>query len=377
MMGGRGFPPPVMQMDTMMKIFALKTVGVLFFVAGSLVCGCGKAKNETGEKTFAEMGIDDVIVQVNDSKLRKREVLIALDLNRQEIGKVHNIDANAAIEELQQELHSYVPRYISRRLLVDDAKRKKVVSEEYVSNRVEKAILKKAKKAGKTREQYLDGFKEGRELAERTFADYVWLNEGMATNIFPKFVVNDEFVSNYIAAIEQENEKITASNNMVRARLEKIRADILAGKTTFTNEAEKISIVNWDLGEVERMEFGSKALRDAAFTLKEGMISPPIEGEGVFSLIQVVKITPAVKNEKGRMVHPEKRHVYKMSLPMDDCVIVVPDAKQAFADLRRQSQEQAVGDYVTYLITNGENRIIWPHGTNLWVKAGTGADKKE
>ena len=342
-----------------------------------LIGGCGKGKHRTGEMTFAEMDNDDVIVQVNDSKLYKREVLIALGLNRSAMGNVSARDAKAAEEELYVELHSYVPRYISRRLLVDDAKRKKVVSEEYVSNRVEQAILRKAKKAGKTREQYLDDFKDGRELAERTFADYVWLNEGMATNIPPKFSVNAEFVTNFIAAIHQENAKIAASNDLIRARLENVRAEILAGKTSFTNEAEKISIVNWDLGEMERMEFGNKDLRDAAFTLKEGMISPPIQSEGEFSMIQVVKIIPAVKNDKGHVVHPEKRHVYKISLPVDDAVMVVPDPKQAYADLRRQSQEQAVGDYVTFLITNGQNRIVWPHGSNLWEKVEKKTNKGE
>ena len=92
-----------------MKNFAINAVAALILCV-SFVCGCDSKKSVTGDKTFAEMDIDDIIVQVNDSKLTKREVLIALELNRRAIGPVGKMDAKSVTEEMELELHSYSPR---------------------------------------------------------------------------------------------------------------------------------------------------------------------------------------------------------------------------------------------------------------------------
>lgn len=350
----------------MMNVFNANKI-LLPVISVLLTLGCSKEKDQNGDKTFAEMSGDDIIVEVNDSKLRKREVLIALGLNRVALDKTKSLEEQQKRDAMKHELLAYVPRYIFRRLLIDDTKARKTISEEYVSNCVAKAIQKNAKAQNKTPEEYLAGFKDGRSLVERNLADYVWLNAGMASNIPPKFVVNPQFVSNYLASVRQENEQIAASNAAMRATLEKIRENVLAGTAIFTNEAERISVEEWDLGEKERTEFYDKWMRNAAFSLKEGMVSPPFESEEEISMIQVAKVIPAVKNDKGKRVHPERRHIYKITLKRAQ-ELLEPDFVSASIDLSRQSREQAIEEYVGVLFTNGQNRIYWPHGTNLWEK---------
>lgn len=341
-----------------------------------ILVGCGKS-DLSSEKTFLEMKSDDVIVQVNDVPLYKRDVEIALGLNRRALDGMKGLDQKQIQEAMKRELLSYVPRFVFRRLLIDDAKRRATLDSEFVSNRVETALEKQALAQKKDKAKYLADLKDAAGYVRQNIEDYIWLNAEVATNIPPKMVVNAQFVSNYLAQIRIENAKIVASNDVIKASLERIRQDVMAGKVAFSNEAERVSEQPWDLGEMERTDFSDKALRDVAYSLKEGMVSPALENEdeGEIAILYVAKVIPAVKNDKGQRVHPEKRVIQKITVSAEPRVIE-PAFNEAFADLRRQLQEQAVEEYVEVLKTNGQNRIVWPHGTNLFSKAEVKKDDK-
>lgn len=344
----------------------MKTIVYLAVITSCVLSGCS-SKNE--EMTFVSLPDDAVIVKVNDNVLRKRDLLNYVALETRYASK--HLKGNEK-KESQQRIHddfiNFIPTYIEQRLLVDDAKKHAVLTEEEVNRQVNKMIDAAAKLRNLNREEFLEKFKDEESFMRESAATRIWISAHVASNIPPVVVTTPQIATNYVKMIEEDFAAVKSTNEAIRARLDGIRADCLAGKSVFTNIAAEISVEDWDLGEKERMEFDTASMRDAVFALKEGMISPVLESETDYFLLYVDKIIPAEKNKEGKTVHPERRRVYQMALLKEDYPLRLT-YEQAFQDLAYQFQMQAVKTYVDNLKTNGLNTIEWPYGKNLFNRA--------
>lgn len=347
----------------------MKSVVYFSLIAACAVCGC--SKNDYYGKAFGSLPDGAVIVKVNDHVLTKKDMLRFMDMEYRNAKNEKGMDNSQLERKLNDDFRKFVPTYISQTLLVDDAKRHAVLTEDEVNKRVDAMIDASAKAKGLSREDFLKRYKQDEWFVRESAAKQVWINAHVAANIPPLVVVTPQMVTNYLNVVDEEVVAAKSTNAATRARLDAMRADCLAGKSVFTNLAAKIDCDNWDFGELERSEFETAALRDVVFSLKEGMISPVLESEIDYFIVYLAQILPAEKNADGKVVQPERRHAYQIALPKADFPIKLT-FEQAYKDLMYQVQLQTLSKYVELLKTNGVNKIEWPNGTNIFNRVSAG-----
>ena len=334
----------------------------------ALLCGCGKdgKAEKKGETVYRSLKPDDIIVQVNDNILRKRDMERFWAMNLRAIKNVKSSEVNATQMKMQRDMMEYAPKFVDQMLLVDDAKRHKVLAETQVVERVEAMIDAAAKAKKMSKEAFVNQFGDSAWFVRQTAEIRTWINAHVATNIPPIVPVTPQAASNYLAVVNEETALVRATNEWKKATLAKIRKDVMSGKANFTNEAARISEDNWNLGDLERMEvdFGSE-IREQIFSVPGGIILEPTEDDECYRLIQVAKVIPGTKDEKGRLVDREKRRIYQIVLNKEDYPLQMT-LGQAYREIYHQLQMQAVQARVDLLKTNGQNKVVWPHGTNIW-----------
>lgn len=339
-------------------------IAIYFVIILSCVSfGCSKSN----QSTFAMLDDDAVIVRVNDEELTKGDIIRFIEMERRHAAKYTGQDRLAFERRIEKDFFNFVPGFIQQRLLVQDAKKCAVLTKEQAERNCEALFDLIAKSKNVSRDELLREDSKDNNFIRDAVERRVWIDAHIASNIPPAVAVTPLMVTNYLNLIKEETLASRRTNDSIRARLDGIRADCLAGKSSFTNIAEQLSRDEWDLGEMEASQFDTTSMRDAVFALKEGMISPVLESEDDFFLLYVAKIFSAVKNEDGKTVHPERRHVYQIALEKEGYPVQL-SYEQAYADLVCQLQEQALRNYVDDLKTNGVNRIEWPNGTNLFKK---------
>ena len=333
-----------------------------------VICGC--SKNEGKDATFNTLPDDAVIVKVNNHVLKKKDLLQFMEMEYRNAIQDKGMDKSQLNRRLDEDFKKFVPTYISQNLLVDDAKKHKVLSADDVARRVDAMIDAAAKAKKMTRKEFLERNKQDEWYVRASAEKRIWINAHTASNIPPDFVVTPQLVTNFLNLIETERAASQITNEAIRVRLEGIRADCLAGNLVFTNVAAQISSEDWDLGELERTQFDSAALRNAVFTLKEGMISPVLDIDESFAIVYLKKILPAERNKDGTILQHERRHAYQIVLEKADFPIPLT-YDQAFKDLAYQAQLRALTKYVEFLKTNGVNTIEWPNGSNLFKRVSS------
>ena len=341
----------------------------LEFLAGALVLAgllAGCRKGDGGERTYAEMAWKDVIVQVNDHKLRKGEMEEFWRMNLKMVAAMPKQEREAAHRRVVQDMLAYPRRFIDRALLVDEAKRLKVLTESQATVCSEILLSALAKSKGMTKDEFFAKYADTIWYHRKVAETRTWIDALTAKEIKVPVDVTPQVVSNYLGLIAEETVASQATNRANFAMLERLREDVRTGKAVFTNVADRISVDDWDIGEVTRRGFDASAtVRAAIFKAKSGDVVGPFENEEGYELYQVAEITPPEKDSQGREVQPESRYIYRIEIAKADEPVQM-DFKQAEADFNHQMLMAAINRRLELLKTNGVNKIVWPHGKNLW-----------
>ena len=196
-----------------------------------------------------------------------------------------------------------------------------------------------------------------------------YIDRLITKHIPPKAEVNDEFIQAFRNEVKRQNEASDRGNEKIRKELKQFKADVLAGKVKFEDQAvagegveSKPGQVVW--GVFERGSMDDPKVQAAAFALKAGEISDPVEDDDGIHLIKVYAIAAPEKNESGRVIQDEVRtlgHVYREKVPR---MIEDEDAIMR-KELRQQMQIQAINDFIQVSTTNGTARIEYPHGKGV------------
>lgn len=339
------------------------------FLAGALVLagllvGCGK--DDGGAKTYAEMAWEDVVVQVNDHKLRKGEMEEFWRMNLKMVAAMPKQERAAAQRRVAQDMLAYPRRFIDRALLVDEAKRLKVLTESQATVCSEILLSALAKSKGMTKDEFFAKYSDSIWYHRKVAEARTWIDALTAKEIRVPVDVTPQVVSNYLGLIAEETAASQATNRANFAMLERLREDVRTGRAVFTNVADRISVDDWDVGEVTRRGFDASAtVRAAIFKAEAGEVVGPFEDQDGYELYQVAKITPSEKDSQGREVQPESRSIYRIEIAKADEPVQM-DFKQAEADFNHQMLMAAINRRLELLKTNGVNRIVWPHGKHLW-----------
>ena len=328
---------------------------------------------EVGEaKTIAEMKDSDAIVVVNGYPLTKANFDDLMVIRTKRLLKRKGASPAAVESLVNQFKRQYVPQFVFQRLMLDKARELKVLESAEVEKQVNDELSAVAKQRKTTVDKIVKSFPGDFKYYLYDAAAEKWMDKLVEKHIPPKMIVDDAFVSNCQAQVELDNAATTATNQLFKARMLEWKQSVLAGKVSFDELAEKFSQDSapegekpsyW--GEFERGCIEDKNLQAQVFAMPVGEISDPIEDEEGFHLVKVLKATPPVKNDKGRMIQDEVRvlaHVFIEKLPL----LLRQDDEAMFADLQEQMKMQAIIDYGENLRTNSTYKVVYPHGEKLF-----------
>ena len=379
-----------------MKIRGVDTILVLGMAVAMLAAGCSQTEDDgaslvlpdgdfvevekrletvvTGEVKLVEtMAPEDVIVAVNGYPLTKRYFEEDMAITTKSLLKRHSGNPYGVREMIEERKRMYVPQFVMKRLLIDDAKRQHLLSDSEVRNAVGDYFKGLGKTSKKSAAKIWSSIKaQERPHVLYDVAERIWVNANVASNIPPLVKVDSAFVAKVQARVAEMNQETRKTNDTIRVKLLKWKADILAGKASFAELANKYSRdvggpagKDGYWGEFEQAEMSDRRIARPVFKLAKGEISDPLEDEEGYHLVKVLDIKPPERNAKGRLIQAELRKLAHIYLKKEPELIRQTD-EAMFDDLRQQMQMQAIDYYANVLMTNGQNTVVYPHGNVLF-----------
>lgn len=314
------------------------------------------------------MRTNDVILAVNGYPLTKQAYDDLMELKLKSLLKKKGMSELVAQKLMDDYRVSYIKTFIGQRLLVDHAFAQGVATTNEILSEVENDLKDEAQKRGKNVSDILAQL-EGKEryFLYEVYVSHI-IDRVVSQEIPPKSVVDETFISAVQKQIDLDNKAAESTNNAFMSKLAYYKEQIESQKLDFLSVVKSMSGNPKDdgiWGEFEEVDFDNPVLQAKVFSLKEGEISDVIEDESGLQIVKVLKITPAVKDENGRVVEREKRqlaHIYIAKIP----TIIRQTDLMLTSDLKHQMQLQALNEFVTGLSTNSATKIEYPNGKDLF-----------
>lgn len=324
--------------------------------------------------TIAQMSPEDAIVIVNGYPLTKRHFDHAMVVRARDIGKEKGMNPQMAEKRLEEFKMGFVKHFIAQRLMVDDALRQGVVTTNDVREFITEALVSQARRNKVPVERSLAALGAERETSLSEMAIAYTMNKLIKAKIPPKAKVDKVFVDAVKEQVASMNAEATKTNDTIRAKLAAWRQDILAGKADFATVAEKYSedyvaddpqTKGGHWGKYEEPDMDDAKVAAAVFALKVNEISDVLEDFNGYQLVKVLSVVPAKRDKEGKLISREVRdlaHIYINKTPL----IIEEGEAVMTRDLKYQMQIQAIDEYCAALMTNGTNKVVYPHGEILY-----------
>jgi parvulin-like peptidyl-prolyl isomerase len=320
-------------------------------------------------KSISEMAPEDTIVAVNGVALTKKAFDTGVSFVVQRLATRPGTPPQAIPQIRRQMAKKFIPDFITRQLLVQEARRLKVQPSILAQERVDRDFAKMAVTLGLTvGELRLSPAPEAAFVRE-TFEAMPLVDALLKERVQPKIDIPDELVTNAIAAIDEENKRISIRNEERRGLLNKLREQILAG-SEFASLADEHSECPrstkgnggyW--GCFARTDIADRDVCDTIFNLKTNEVTVVLDDEIGFFIVKMLTRKPAIRNEKQEVVERESCELARILLLREPSLITMPPAMMK-QELTRQTAERLTKEYVSQLMTQA--RIEYPHGTNFW-----------
>ena len=366
-------------------------------VALALVAGCSKSSGDgkwsptmenkpplelsyTGKDTpVSQLKDDDVIVAVNGESLTKGEFCARMKQVEWTIKRSPGFRGNNFLDAYQYAGSTLIPRFVRETVIAQTCRDEKLATADEIKAKVDGTVEKFCGMYRIKREAIDKEFPGGLSAVQRDAERTAWLKIYTERHGIKGKTITDETVTNILNQIAAENAVIAASNAAIRAKLEGFRADIVAGKVKFEDVAKKHS----EDGNQEDGGFWGVFRRDTLadsdliFVLDEGAVSEVLEDEEGYYIVRVEKKTVVKRDASGKLIEPETVTLSRIQLLKQEETMLA-SAGTLKADLQSQMDEQALEKHLGALMAKA--KIVYPHGTNFWVKAeagkaGTGVKK--
>lgn len=353
--------------------------GCVFSLALALLAfsGCGKREASAAgggvivgrnAKAIVNMAPAETIVAVNGRKLTRKEYDTLLDSMAQTYRVTHpgarEVDVKSYRRFLERKV---VSEFMTKQVLLQEAQRRGLKPSADELARLEKLLEARAKKEGKTLEQFerdapekvrtlRDGIREQALVAalrEAEFGDRLKITEA-------DLQAGRDRISKFNAMGEQTNVWVKARGAALceRLRTGEAFADVAAQESEVDEESGPGI---W--GEFSREEINDPNVARAAFTLPVGAVSEPFDTEEGLVIIKVLERkgldSPVARNRAtvklGRIL---LRLVELRTMPGD---------AELRKELERNRLETLQKEWLKALQMKA--RIEFPQGTNLWLTA--------
>lgn len=325
-------------------------------------------------KSVNEMAQTDVIVAVNGVQLTRHALDVSVAAAVQRASARPGVNQQALTQMRGQIARKFVPEFIKRQLLLQEAKRLGVKPSSAAQEKAEQDFAKMAEGLGMTVEELRHSpspqavlIREAREVAPL-------IDALLQEKVYPGVDVTDELVTNTIAAIDHENKEIARRNEERKSLLAKCRADVLAGGDFGALADEHSQCPRSAKGEggywgnFERAQIPDRDLADKIFNLKTNEISGILEDEEGFRIVKILNRQPEIKNSNQEIEKRESCEVAHILLLREPPLINLPPAGMK-RELIRQRTEQLTNEYLEQL--EAKAKIDYPNGTNLWTRAAS------
>ena len=322
------------------------------------------------EMKISQMSPSDVIVSVNAASLTKEKYERVLLAKASALAKRKGMTSVVADKMLDQFSRQYIKDFVTQRILVDEAIRSGELSEEIAVKYVGDSLDEIARSRKTSVQKIIAEYKGFEELFLYEIAVSFIMERFIATHIPPATEVTPEFIESVKRQVAEENLASVATNEFRKSRIQGYYQDIRSGKMDFmaaVRQVDRTIDKNDDgvWGEFELADFEDTKFATQVFSLPVGGISVPLEDEDGYHIIKVLSASPEEKDSNGQIVRRERRNLAHVFLPKEPLLIEESDFELS-ADLRNQMKVRAVSDFVSKAITNGINKVVYPHGRKLF-----------
>lgn len=327
--------------------------------------------NAATPKKIRDMSPGDVIVAINGTPLT-RGMFDAILSIRAEGLKKEGADGAELGKRLEEFARGYVQNFVAQRLLVDDAFAQGVVTTNDVVRHTEEKLADIAAKKHMDLDALLESFGDFARYYRYEIAISYIMEKLVDERIPPVVKVDEGFIKAVRDQIRAENAAAAATNEQTLADMRAWRKSFLSGELDFGDIARRHppktdtdtrNCGYW--GTFKKGELDDDKVDEAAFSLKEGEISDIIDGDNEYMMLKVLSVVPEGKDAAGIATNSEQRAV--AAIAIDKVPFTVEDEDDVLSrDLQGQMQAQAVNAYLTNLLTNGLNKVVYPNGKMIF-----------
>ena len=374
--------------ESEMNCRLLKTVSAAALLA-LLAYGCGKSgewaptmenppqvkfKYLGKDTPVQDLKDDDVIVAVNGEALTKKEFYARMSQVAWTIRRSPGMRASNFADAYAYAGRTLIPRFVRETIIAQAGRGEKLATADEIRAKVDEKVERFCKMYRIDRNAVKKEFPGGLCAVQRDAERTVWLKTYVDKHAIKGKLITAETVTNILNQIAAENAATSASNAAIRAKLEGLRGDILSGKATFEDVADKYSEGIDNEGGGYWGRFGREGLPDAdlIFELKVGSISEVLEDDDSYYMVRLEERTAAKRDANKRVVEPESVSLSRIQLLKHELTILASPGTLK-EDLQAQMDENALEAHLGTLMEKAE--IVYPHGTNFWAVAEKGANK--
>ena len=351
----------------------------------SAVSGCHKKENPAPEKgagkssgqgslvvaaekrLIEELAAEDTIVAVNGIAFKRKDY----DATLRSIEEMYRVvNPNIRPDELtvhrQQRAASLVSEFITRQLLVQEAKKRGLKAAPESRAGLNGVLEKLAKKEGLPVAELSKSSNPTVKIVCDGIEDQALILTLRQAEFGDKLKVTDADLQAARERLVRYNEMCEQTNALVKARAAAIVERLRKGED-FTQVAKETSEYKGDTngvwGTFSRAEIHDVLVRNAAFTLPVGAVSEPFDTQDGMAIIKVI--------ERSGVDSPVAKALPSVTLGR---ILLLLGETQKIPDdkaLRRELEQSRLIQLQRPWLADLQQKAIleFPHGTNLWKKA--------
>jgi len=320
--------------------------------------------------TLQEMQPENVVLRINGEPLTKGDLENRLKMMLNMVQRSPNMSSQERGAVAKRLKGKFISRYISKQLMIEDAQKKKLLTEAELVEKAKKNFSDIARSIG-SNSKALERMKDVKflESLKVEAKEQAWILSSISL-ITEKAVVTDEFLQAVTEGLDKERIAIEKRDRETVKKLNQIREEIISGAdfgklADKHSECPRASIGSggyW--GEFQLKEFDTQEVRDGVASLKVGEISAVLADDEGFHIIKRLEQGEYfTKPSGGADSYYSLAHIFKQREPQLAMGETAEDLKDI---LFEQKKDSMVNDFIEKL--KQEAVIEYPHGTNLWTR---------
>ena len=334
-------------------------------------------------KDIEHLKDDDILVAVGGEALTKGDFGLAMRRYWWSLERDKMMKPEERSRRYKMYGKSYLSQFITTQLLVQEARKQRLMSASNIVARVGAALKRSVRQYGMPSKALDRSIPGGIDGLKRSLEDMCWYSSYIASNVTPRATVADySMVSNVIEQFEAENAAAEATNKMRRAALDVLRKRIVEGGEDFGKLADENG-----MDESQRKgaggywrSFRTSVEREPVFVekiypLPVGGVSEVLEDDDGYYIVKVLDIEqlPIPTNAPAVYNPPKDYSLGRIFLQKEELTNVMGGPREIRQQLQAQFQQEVMKQDLEKLAAVAS--IVYPYGTNLFLRAKSG-DRK-